>query len=144
MRVYLDVNCFFDFVLGREKFYNEVWQIITLAIHNDIICGTNPNNFPFAFHHLKKDESKKKLNHKDFKHRLALLRKSIECSVLDGEVIDAALSMSKPADLEDAVILQSALQFKADILISRDKALLKNSIVKTMTPGQFLKSWVTK
>lgn len=141
MRVYLDVNSFFDFVLGRERFYREIWQIITLAIHGDIICGTNPNNFPVAFHHLKKDPSKKALSSHDFKHRLALLRKSIECNTLDGDVIDAALAMPKPADLEDAVMIQSALQFQADVMISRDKQLLKNKFVKTMTPSQFLKSW---
>lgn len=144
MRVYLDVNIFFDFVLGRLPFYSDVFQIISLAVHKDIVCGTNPNNFPFVYHYLRKDKSNVVITDKDFKHRLALLRKSIECSVLDAEIIDAALSMSKPADLEGAVMIQSALQFKADVMISRDKQLLANKQVKTMTPGQFLRSWTPK
>lgn len=140
MKIYLDVNCFFDFVLGREGFYKEIWQIITFAIHGDIICGTSPNNFPFAYHQLKKDPTKKMITSEEFKHRLALLRKSVACSILDGEVIDAALAMTKPDDLEDAVIIRSALRFGADVLISRDKQLLKNKLIKAMTPGQFLKT----
>ncbi len=144
MRVFLDVNTFFDFVLGREPFYAEVWQIITLAKHGDIICGTSPNNFPFAFYHLRKDPTKTVITNSDFKHRLAILRKTVSCSTLDGSVIDAAIAMPVPEDLEDAVIIQSAIEFKADVMITRDKQLLKNKFIKTLTPREFLRSWISK
>ncbi len=144
MKVFLDVNCFFDFVLGREPFYAEMLQVFTLAVHKDIECGTNPNNFPFAYYYMKNGKTMSSVKSKEFKHRLAIIRKSIECTTLSSATIDAALSMSKPDDLEDAVMIQSALNFKADIMLSRDKGLLKNKQVKTMTPSQFLKSWTTK
>lgn len=142
--MFLDVNTFFDFVLGREPFYSEIWQIVTLAKHGDIICGTSPNNFPFVFHHLRKDTTKVIVTNADFKHRLAVLRKTIACSTLNGKVIDEALKMSTPEDLEDAVVIQSALEFKADVMITRDKQLLKNTSVKAITPRKFLRNWVPK
>lgn len=139
MRVFIDVNVFMDFVLGRTPFYSDATQIMTMAMHKDIECATSPNSFPFVFHHYQKDF--KSSSPKDLKHRLAIIRKYVHCQTLDGKVIDAALSLKKPLDLEDGVITRLAIDFKADVLISRDKSLLKTLLIKAMTPKQFLAWW---
>lgn len=139
MRVFLDVNTFMDFVMGREPFYSDAWQIMTLAMHNDIICGVNPNNFPFAFHHHRKDF--KEVTAATLKHRLAMLRRFLHCQNLNGQVIDKALTLEKPEDLEDGIIIRLAIDFGADVLLTRDRQLLRNKLIKTMTPSAFLRAW---
>lgn len=136
-RIFLDANTFFDFVYGRAPFYHDVWQIISMASRKEIICGTNPNCFPHAFHQLKKEYK----DWADLKHRYAMLRQVIDCGVLDGSVLDSALTLTEPKDLEDAIMLKMAIDWKADYLLTRDKKGFPATAMKIMSPKAFLSSW---
>lgn len=139
-RVFLDVNVFFDYLKGREPFYYPAWEIVTLAVHKDIVCGVSPNCFPHAFHEMKKDYP----DWNDLKHRYAMLRKVVDCGTLDGPLIDIALSTAKPNDLEDAIILRMAEAWSADYLLTRNKRGFPKSTIKIMTPKEFLAEWEIK
>ncbi|MTB52410.1 PIN domain-containing protein [Lewinella sp. W8] len=134
---FLDTNIILDYVLGRVPFYHDALQILSLAKSEQLRCLANPNSFTIAYFYLKKDGH----DSWEIKHKFALLRQVIECASIDAAVLDSALTLKRPKDLEDGVQLAAALAEGADVLITRDVKGFPKDKLLIQTPKQFLSDW---
>lgn len=138
MRIFLDTNVFFDYVLGREPEFEHTRHLMLVINGNRLVCGTNPNNFPHAYFHMMKEEG---ADSWAVKHELALLRQVIQCIPLDNGIVDKALARRSPIDMEDGITLELAIAFNADVFITRDPTGFRLSPIPVRSPQQFLDEW---
>ena len=133
MRVFIDTNILFDYVLKREKFYQSAEDVFKIINESNVACFTNPNNFQHAYFFLRKV-----LGSDTAKQKLISLRRIMKCAPYDGAIIDKALARVKPHDLEDAVTLEMALACEVEVFVTRDRLGFKEQGVLVMAPEDFV------
>lgn len=133
MRVFVDSNVFFDYVLKRAPFFVDANALMLILNERVITAGTNPNNFPHVFYLLRKQYGTVAA-----KHKLALLRAILECEPLTAEVIDMGLSKSGSVDLEDGITAILAQRYAADVLVTRDPKGFPDQPIRVLSPKQFV------
>ena len=134
MRLFIDTNVFFDFVLKRPRFHQQAQKIFNLGNFTTVELATNPNNFPHAFFEKRKD-----VGEQQAKAYFRSLRKIITCVPFDDKIVDKALASNFPPDLEDGVNLQLAQAFFAHFIITRDrKGSFKQSTIPVYSPSEFM------
>ncbi len=132
-KVFLDANILLDFTLKRNK-YEQSKQIIKLAINGDIQVYISPSILHIVGYWLSKSYGNTKA-----KGILLTLLSDVTIIDLPHEVVLTALH-SKISDIEDALQYYTAIHYKLDYFISRDKLLQKQSIpvLPVYTPDEFL------
>ncbi len=132
-KVFLDANILLDFTLKRNK-SEQSKQIIKLAINGDIQVYISPSILHIVGYWLSKSYGNTKA-----KGILLTLLSDVTIIDLPHEVVLTALH-SKISDIEDALQYYTAIHYKLDYFISRDKLLQKQSIpvLPVYTPDEFL------
>ena len=137
MKLFIDSNVFFDFVLQRRPFATATNDFFNFVNNGRIDCATNPNNFPHVFF-----LHQKLIGGKASKLHLQKVKQLIDCVQFDSEVVDKALAMKAPSDLEDCINIQLALSYSAHFLITRDqKGSYKDCPIQVYTPAQFIAAY---
>lgn len=132
-KVFLDANILLDFTLKRNE-YEQSKQIIELAINGDIQAYITPSILHIVGYWLSKSYGNTKA-----KEILLTLLSDVTVIDLPHKVVLTALH-SKISDIEDALQYYTAIHYKLDYFISRDKLLQKQSIpiLPVYTPDEFL------
>ncbi len=73
----------------------------------------------------------------DFNHRFLQMQSTSDICIMNNNQAIKALK-SDWSDFEDALQYQSALAAGCDIIITRDKKGFKKSVIRTLTPEEFL------
>jgi predicted nucleic acid-binding protein len=131
-KVLCDINFILDIFLKRKPFYKpaaEVFKIIEEGKLKGYLCSLS---FPTLFYLLTKE-----LNRAKAMKTLEKVRIVFKVAPVDEKVIDMSL-VSDFIDFEDAVQYYSAIQIKADCILTRNKADYANNKIPVLTPDEFL------
>ena len=132
-KVFLDANILLDFTLQRDN-YEQSKKIVALAVNGNIQAFITPSILHILGYWLTKYYDKAKA-----KEILLTLLTDVTIIDLPHEIAVNALH-SKITDIEDALQYYSAIHYKLDYFISRDK-LLQNQAIPVLPvymPDEFL------
>ncbi len=134
MTVFLDSNIVLDILLKTPEFYNESKSVLTiLDTHPDIDYFISASSITDIFYIVnKKIDDKEKT-----KQYLSELLEIVSVAGIDEVCIKNALNSSWK-DFEDSVQNESAVQIRADYLVTRNTKDFKSSFVEVITPSEFL------
>lgn len=131
MRILIDTNVLISAALFPDSVPYRAYVKAATDPNCGLICEQNV------------DELKRVFN-KKFPNRLSALDKFLSSALLTLELVpvptDEDISETKVRDIQDRPILRSAIQAKADILLSGDKDFLEAGLEApaVMTPAEFL------
>ncbi|MEW6088686.1 MAG: PIN domain-containing protein [bacterium] len=130
--VFCDINFILDIFLERKPFYYaaaKLFKKIEDKEVNGYLCSLS---FPILFYLLSKE-----LSRVEAIKTLEKIRIVFNVATVDEKIIDLSLS-SDFNDFEDAVQYYSAIQSKANFIITRDKSGYTSDKVPVLTPEEFL------
>lgn len=130
--ILIDLNILLDVFYKREPFYELSARVLGLIESGKAIGFVASHSLPTLFYIIKKDQTVK--NAKAVVSDLLLIFK---VASVDQSTIEQALILDYK-DFEDAVLMSSALQCKADYLITRNIKDFQPSLIPVMQPIEFL------
>lgn len=127
-----DINFMLDIFLKREPFYRSAARVFKKIEDGKLRGYLCSLSFPTLFYLLTKE-----LNREKALKTLEKIRIVFRVAPVDEKVIDISL-VSDFKDFEDAVQYYSALQSKADCIITRNKSDYSDDKIPVLTPDEFL------
>jgi predicted nucleic acid-binding protein len=132
-----DINFILDIFLKREPFYSPAARIFAMIEAKQLKGYLSSHSFHTLFYILAKE-----LNRDKAMKVLEKIRIVFRVAALDEKLIDLSLA-SDFNDFEDAVQYYSAVDTKADCLITRNKTDYLTDYLSIMTPEEFLAAIAT-
>lgn len=126
--VLCDINTILDIFLKREPFYYSAAKLLKKIEDKEIKGFLCALSFPILYYLLSKE-----LNREKAIRTLEKIRIIFDVASVDEKIIDLSLT-SAFKDFEDAVQYYSALQLKADCIITRDKGGFISGKISVLTP----------
>ncbi len=134
-RLLCDINFFLDIFLKRDPFYIPSARLFGKIEEKELKGYLCALSFPTLFYLLSKE-----LRRDRALKTLEKIRIVFHVAPVDEKVIDLSL-VSGFRDFEDAVQYYSALQIKADCVITRNKADYSEHGIPVLTPEEFLSTF---
>jgi len=132
-KLFVDTNIVLDLLAQRADFFQEAQELFTRAdlnkIELTISALTFANTHYILSKHLKLEETRKILN------KFKVL---VKVAPVDDKIIELALA-SDFKDFEDAIQYYSALESKAQIIITRNKKDFKHAKIPIMTAKEYIR-----
>lgn len=132
-KLFVDTNIVLDLLAQRADFFEEAQELFTRADLNKveltISALTFANTHYILSKHLKLEETRKILN------KFKVL---VKVAPVDDKIIELALA-SDFKDFEDAIQYYSALESKAQIIITRNKKDFKHAKIPIMTAKEYIR-----
>jgi hypothetical protein len=124
----------FPLLAKRAHFYNESARLFLLAEKKVVSLSVSSLSMVNTHYVLSKH-----LSEKQARAVLRDLKLLIKVLPLNGKIIDVAMN-SDIADFEDAIQYHSALEYRQEVIITRNLKDFKTSTLPVMTAGQFIHS----
>lgn len=137
-RLFLDTNVILDLLGERERYYEPMAKLATLADKGVLTLVVSPISFATLNYFLAKYESAKIAQEKLRKFKIIC-----EICKLDEHIIEKGLNSSF-RDFEDSLQYFSAVDSDCEIIITRNGKDFKKSLLPVMTADEYLKSIKTK
>ena len=132
MNVFLDTNVVIDFMGEREGFFDDAAAIFAMIEDKIITASASALTIINCAYILKKVISSD----------IMLEKVEALCQMLNVTPIDRNHLMNavqlKPCDYEDAVQYLSAMPYRPDVIITRDKRGFRDYDILVMTPAEFV------
>ena len=132
MRLFLDTNILIDFYAQRAPFTSLVCKLIAMEMFGDAELWVSAKSFTDIFYVMSK--------HKESHLIQEAFRESFRwlqiCSIDTQDIAEA--TKRQWHDFEDCLVALGAEKVKADYLITRDKTGFAHSVVKVLSPQEFL------
>lgn len=132
MNVFLDTNVVVDFMGEREGFFNDAATIFAMIEDRKITASASALTIVNCAYILKKA----------FSTDIMLEKVEALCQMLNVTPIGRNQLMNavqlKPYDYEDAVQYLSAMPYRPDVIITRDKRGFNDFEIQVMTPAEFV------
>jgi len=133
VNVFIDTNVIIDLLSKREPFYHESLQLFSLADSNEIELTISALSLVNT-HYILNDVMKLK----DARSIIGKFKVLVQSHALNDKVIDLALNDFDFKDFEDGIQYYTALESKANSLITRNLKDFKHSKIPVMSPKEFL------
>ncbi len=132
MIIFIDTNLVLDVMLGNTDFYDESNSVLSYCDkgYDFYISAASCTDI---FYIVKRTIHDTEITKQIMKNLLT----AVSVAGVDEVCIQNALE-SGWSDFEDSVQHEVAQQINADIIITRNESDYKNSIVRVMTPAEFL------
>lgn len=130
--ILVDLNVLLDVFYKREPFYELSARILGLIESGQVTGFVASHSLPTLFYILKKDQAIK-----NPKTIVSNLLQIIKVASVDQSTIEQALNLDYK-DFEDAIQMSSALQCKADYLITRNIKDFQPPLIPVLQPVEFL------
>lgn len=130
-RLFLDTNIVIDLLEKREPYCYDAVSLFSLAYQKRVQLIVSPMTYATASFLLRKHGPE------GVRNLLSNFRSLSHVATADERTIDDALA-SKFADFEDAMQYYSALQSKAEVIITRNGKDFVDSKLPVMTAGEYL------
>ncbi|SFN76628.1 type II toxin-antitoxin system VapC family toxin [Salegentibacter flavus] len=137
-RLFLDTYVILDLLGERERYYEPMAKLATLADKGVLVLVVSPISFATLNYFLAKYESAKIAQEKLRKFKIIC-----EICKLDEHIIEKGLNSSFK-DFEDSLQYFSAVDSDCEIIITRNGKDFKKSLLPVMTADEYLKSIKTK
>jgi predicted nucleic acid-binding protein len=131
VKIFIDTNVLIDVALNRREFVDDSARVLDWA-------EANPKQAAIAWHSVSNLAYLVKQDARGF---LSDLLAFVEVAAGDTATVRLALSMSTQ-DLEDALQVSAAINFGADIIVTRDTNDYKKLPVTAMTPTNFVRIYM--
>jgi predicted nucleic acid-binding protein len=131
VKIFIDTNVLIDVALNRREFVDDSARVLDWA-------EANPKQAAIAWHSVSNLAYLVKQDARGF---LSDLLAFVEVATGDTATVRQALSMST-RDLEDALQVSAAINFGADIIVTRDTNDYKKLPVTAMTPTNFVRIYM--
>lgn len=131
-KVFLDTNVLFDLFHKRQPFMEnaqEIWRLSETGVIGGIVSSLTINNLYYTTRKCYGPQVASKF--------IALTVSVFDISPVDDTTIKRALQ-NPGDDFEDACQFYSALQAKADCIVTRDKRHFRQRDISVFTPEEFL------
>lgn len=132
MRVFVDTNVVVDFLGKREPFFNDAAMLVEMGKLGKIDMIVSSLTIVSCAYILRKQFSNEIMLGK-----IENFCQILKISPIDKSVILKAISLRLP-DFEDTVQYLSALFYKPDVIVTRDKKGFINTDMIVMTPAEFI------
>ena len=136
-RLFLDTNIVVDLLEGREPFCYDAAQLFTMAHEKKVELLVSPMTFSTASFLLRKHGST------GVRNLLSNLRQLVSVTISDERTVDDSIA-SQFKDFEDAMQYYTALNAKAEIIITRNGKDFTASILPVMTATEYLANRIKK
>ena len=130
-RLFLDTNIVVDLLEGREPFCYDAAQLFTMAHDKRVELLVSPMTFSTASFLLRKHGSE------GVRNLLSNLRQLVSVTISDERTVDDSIA-SQFKDFEDAMQYYTALNAKAEIIITRNGKDFTASNLTVMTATEFI------
>ena len=130
-RLFLDTNIVVDLLEGREPFCYDAAQLFTMAHDKKVELLVSPMTFSTASFLLRKHCSE------GVRNLLSNLRQLVRVTISDERTVDDSIA-SQFKDFEDAMQYYTALNAKAEIIITRNGKDFTASILPVMTATEYI------
>lgn len=134
MRILFDTNIIIDIIQKREPFFKDSLKTFEYAINNYIDCLIPASSVADIYYILKRV----KMPSKEIKDTLIKLSQIVSFADLNENDIYNALNNESMEDIEDAIISEIAKRNDAGLIITRNTKDFKNSLVRAISPNEFL------
>lgn len=131
MRLFLDTNIVVDLLEGREPFCYDAAQLFTMAHDKRVELLVSPMTFSTASFLLRKHGSE------GVRILLSNLRQLVRVTISDERTVDDSIA-SQFKDFEDAMQYYTALNAKAEIIITRNGKDFTASNLPVMTATEYI------
>jgi predicted nucleic acid-binding protein len=135
-RLFLDTNIVVDLLEGREPFCYDAAQLFTMAHDKKVELLVSPMTFSTASFLLRKHGSK------GVRILLSNLRQLVSVTISDERTVDDSIA-SQFKDFEDAMQYYTALNAKAEIIITRNGKDFTASNLPVMTATEYIANRIT-
>lgn len=133
--VLIDLNILLDVLQKREPFYETSARLLAMIETGKIKGYIASHSITTLFYLIKKDRSIA-----EARAIITNLLQFLKVAAVDQSTIEQALNLDYP-DYEDAVQMISALQCKADYLITRNCKDYQPPLLSVMQPVDFLSTF---
>lgn len=130
-RLFLDTNIVVDLLEGREPFCYDAAQLFTMAHDKKVEILVSPMTFSTASFLLRKHGSE------GVRNLLSNLRQLVRVTISDERTVDDSIA-SQFKDFEDAMQYYTALNAKAEIIITRNGKDFTASKLPVMTATEYI------
>lgn len=130
-RLFLDTNIVVDLLEGREPFCYDAAQLFTMAHDKRVELLVSPMTFSTASFLLRKHGSE------GVRNLLSNLRQLVSVTISDERTVDDSIA-SQFKDFEDAMQYYTALNAKAEIIITRNGKDFTASKLPVMTATEYI------
>ena len=135
-RLFLDTNIVVDLLEGREPFCYDAAQLFTMAHDKRVELLVSPMTFSTASFLLRKHGSE------GVRILLSNLRQLVSVTISDERTVDDSIA-SQFKDFEDAMQYYTALNAKAEIIITRNGKDFTASKLPVMTATEYIANRIT-
>ena len=136
-RLFLDTNIVVDLLEGREPFCYDAAQLFTMAHEKKVELLVSPMTFSTASFLLRKHGSE------GVRILLSNLRQLVSVTISDERTVDDSIA-SQFKDFEDAMQYYTALNAKAEIIITRNGKDFTASNLPVMTATEYITAKIIK
>lgn len=136
-RLFLDTNIVVDLLEGREPFCYDAAQLFTMAHDKRVELLVSPMTFSTASFLLRKHGSE------GVRNLLSNLRQLVSVTISDERTVDDSIA-SQFKDFEDAMQYYTALNAKAEIIITRNGKDFTASNLPVMTATEYIANRIKK
>lgn len=130
--VLVDINILLDVLQKREPFFESSARLLSLIENGKVKGFIASHSVTTLFYLIKKDRSSA-----DAKATITSILQFMQVAAVDQNTIEQALNLDYH-DFEDAVQMISALQCKADYLITRNLRDYQPPLLPVLQPVDFL------
>jgi predicted nucleic acid-binding protein len=131
-RLFLDTNVVIDLLGEREKYYDAVAKIATLAEKDKIQIVVSALTYSTVYYILSKYEKQENVKNKIKKFKIIAVT-----SDLTDKIIEKGLN-SKFKDFEDSLQYYCALKEDCKIIITRNGKDFQDSAIPVLSPIEYL------
>jgi len=131
VKILIDTNLLLDVALNRQPFFADSARVLDWA-------EANPKQAAVAWHSVS---NLAYLVKQDARKFLGELLAFVEVAAGDTATVRQALAMPT-RDLEDALQAGAALEFGADLVVTRNPADYKKLPIKAVTPAEFVAQYL--
>ena len=129
----IDTNIVIDLLAQRASFYHDAAVLFSLADRNTVQLYVSALTMANTNYVLLKN-----LSPAEARTTLRKLQILVNIVPLDEKIVELSLNDEYFSDFEDGLQYYTAIEHKADAIITRNLKDFKNSVLPVMTAGQFL------
>lgn len=140
MKLLLDTNVVIDFLHEREPYYDKVRLLMTAGRVGEFSLWITSSQVTDLIYILSEGGKRSLLSH--VLEQLRGMRTFVNVHAVSDREVDRMLAASWK-DPEDSLIFESALEMRADAIVTRNQKDLESSVIKVVDCDEFF-VWMRK
>lgn len=129
----IDTNVMVDYALAREPYVFDCDKLFPILMSDDNQLYLSASTIKDIYYFLNKQIKNEKEARKRIKNLVSIFKLLDTTEIMCLRALD-----SKMADYEDAIMVETAKEYKMDLILTRDKDYKDNKLNKVCSPKELL------